>query len=151
MSIETVLTEMTALRNELKSLTKIVRKIKAKQDDPTGEKSANRAKNNGFNREQKISEKLRLFLDLPEGKLVSRSTVTRSINEYVKANDLKHPDNGRVLVLDKKLRDLLEPPADVQVTFLNLQKFLSPHYTNCLLYTSPSPRDVEESRMPSSA
>ena len=24
-------------------------------------------------------------------------------------------------------------------------------YTNCLLYTSPSPRDVEESRMPSSA
>jgi chromatin remodeling complex protein RSC6 len=129
MSIETVLTEMTALRNELKSLTKIVRKIKAKQDDPTGEKSANRAKNNGFNREQKISEKLRVFLDLPEGKLVSRSTVTRSINEYVKANDLKHPDNGRVLVLDKKLRDLLEPPADVQVTFLNLQKFLSPHYT----------------------
>jgi|TARA_B110000977_G_scaffold136189_1_gene173096 chromatin remodeling complex protein RSC6 len=129
MSIETVLTEMTALRNELKSLTKIVRKIKAKQDDPTGEKSANRAKNNGFNREQKISEKLRVFLDLPEGKLVSRSTVTRSINEYVKANDLKHPDNGRVLVLDKKLRDLLEPPTDVQVTFLNLQKFLSPHYT----------------------
>jgi len=129
MSIETVLAEMTALRNELKSLTKIVRKIKAKQDDPTGEKSANRAKNNGFNREQKISEKLRVFLNLPEGKLVSRSTVTRSINEYVKANGLKHPDNGRVLVLDAKLRDLLEPPADVQVTFLNLQKFLSPHYT----------------------
>jgi upstream activation factor subunit UAF30 len=129
MSIESVLTEITALRNELKSLTKIVRKIKAKQDDPTGEKSANRAKNNGFNREQKISEKLRVFLNLPEGKLVSRSTVTRSINEYVKANGLKHPDNGRVLVLDAKLRDLLEPPADVQVTFLNLQKFLSPHYT----------------------
>ena len=129
MSIETVLAEMTALRNELKSLTKIVRKIKAKQDDPTGEKSANRAKNNGFNREQKISEKLRVFLTLPEGKLVSRSTVTRSINEYVKANDLKHPDNGRILVLDQKLRDLLDPPADTQVTFLNLQKFLSPHYT----------------------
>ena len=128
-TIETVLSEITAFRSELKSLTKIVRKIKAKQDDPDGEKSANRAKNNGFNREQKISEKLRVFLDLPEGKLVSRSTVTRSINEYVKANDLKHPDNGRVLVLDKKLRDLLEPPTDVQVTFLNLQKFLSPHYT----------------------
>ena len=128
-TIETVLSEITALRNELKSLTKIVRKIKAKQDDPDGEKSANRAKNNGFNREQKISEKLRVFLNLPEGKLVSRSTVTRSINEYVKANDLKHPDNGRILVLDQKLRDLLDPPADTQVTFLNLQKFLSPHYT----------------------
>ena len=123
------LTEITALRNELKSLTKIVRKIKAKLDDPNGEKSAKRAKNNGFNREQKISEELRSFLGLPEGQLVSRSTVTKSINEYVKANGLKHPDNGRILVLDQKLRDLLKPPADVQVTFLNLQKFLSPHYT----------------------
>jgi len=135
MSTETVcnrdecLVEITALRNELKSLTKIVRKIKAKLDDPNGEKSAKRAKNNGFNREQKISEELRTFLGLPEGQLVSRSTVTKSINEYVKANGLKHPDNGRILVLDQKLRDLLKPPADVQVTFLNLQKFLSPHYT----------------------
>lgn len=123
------LVEIAALRNELKSLTKIVRKIKAKLDDPNGEKSAKRAKNNGFNREQKISEELRTFLGLPEGQLVSRSTVTKSINEYVKANGLKHPDNGRILVLDQKLRDLLKPPADVQVTFLNLQKFLSPHYT----------------------
>jgi len=123
------LVEITALRNELKSLTKIVRKIKAKLDDPNGEKSAKRAKNNGFNREQKISEDLRKFLGLPEGQLVSRSTVTKSINEYVKANGLKHPDNGRVLILDQKLKDLLKPPADVQVTFLNLQKFLSPHYT----------------------
>ena len=123
------LVEITALRNELKSLTKIVRKIKAKLDDPNGEKSAKRAKNNGFNREQKISEELRTFLGLPEGQLVSRSTVTKSINEYVKANGLKHPDNGRILVLDQKLRDLLKPPVDVQVTFLNLQKFLSPHYT----------------------
>jgi chromatin remodeling complex protein RSC6 len=128
-TIETVLSEITALRNELKSLTKIVRKIKAKQEDPDGEKSANRAKNNGFNREQKISDKLREFLGLEEGKLVSRSFVTRAVNTYVKENGLKHPDNGRVLVLDQKLRDLLNPPADVQVTFLNLQKYLGPHYT----------------------
>ena len=50
MSIESVLEEITALRSDLKSLSKIVRKIKAKQDDPTGEKAASRAKNNGFNR-----------------------------------------------------------------------------------------------------
>ena len=126
---DSCLTEIAALRSDIKSLTKIVRKIKAKLDDPTGEKSSKRAKNNGFNREQKISEDLRKFLGLPEGQLVSRSTVTKSINEYVKANGLKHPDNGRVLILDQKLKDLLKPPADVQVTFLNLQEFLSPHYT----------------------
>jgi chromatin remodeling complex protein RSC6 len=129
MSIETVISEISALRAEIKSLTKIVRKIKAKQDDPDGTKAASRAKNNGFNREQAISPKLREFLGVEEGKLVSRSFVTRAINTYVTEKGLKHPDNGRVLVLDDKLRDLLEPPADTQVTFLNLQKFLSPHYT----------------------
>ena len=30
-------------------------------------------------------------------------------------------------------------------------KIIINHYDACLLYTSPSPRDVEESRMPSSA
>jgi upstream activation factor subunit UAF30 len=129
MSFETVLTEIAALRNDVKSLTKIVRKIKAKQDDPDGTKAASRAKNNGFNREQAISPKLREFLGVEEGKLVSRSFVTRAINNYVTEKGLKHPDNGRVLVLDDKLRALLDPPADTQITFLNLQKYLSPHYT----------------------
>jgi chromatin remodeling complex protein RSC6 len=129
MSTESILSEIAAIRNDIKALAKIVRKIKATQEDPTGEKSSNRAKNNGFNREQKISDKLRDFLGLSDGELVSRSSVTRAINQYVKDNGLKHPDNGRVLVLDQKLRDLLEPPVDVQVTFLNLQKYLSPHYT----------------------
>ena len=129
MSIETVLEEIAALRSDVKSLSKIVRKIKAKQDDPTGEKAASRALNNGFNRKQAISEKLRAFLDLPQGELVSRSTVTKAINKYVTDNGLKNPDNGRILILDDKLRNLLEPPADVEITFLNLQRYLSPHYT----------------------
>lgn len=129
MSTETILAEIAALRNDVKALAKIVRKVRATQEDPTGEKSSSRAKNNGFNREQKISEKLRAFMGLPEGQLVSRSSVTRAINKYVKDKGLKDPENGRMLVLDDTLRDLLEPPEDVQVTFLNLQKYLSPHYT----------------------
>ncbi len=126
---EQILSEISSLKSDIKSLSKIVRKIKAKVDDPTGEKAASRAKNNGFNRKQAISDKLRVFLDLPEGELVSRSTVTRAINKYVTDNGLKHPDNGRILVLDDKLKKLLQPPDDIEVTFLNLQKFLSPHYT----------------------
>ena len=136
MSIESVLTEIAALRSEVKSLSKICRKIKSKQDDPTGEKAASRAKNNGFNREQAVSEKLRKFLDLKEGELVSRSFVTRAINKYVTANNLKNPDNGRILILDEKLRNLLNPPDDVQITFLNLQKYLSPHYTKVEVETT---------------
>ena len=39
------------------------------------------------------------------------------------------------------------PGAD----FLDLQQELSNNASNCLLYTSPSPRDKRQSRMPSSA
>ena len=35
--------------------------------------------------------------------------------------------------------------------FMAYNTYYDGKYTNCLLYTSPSPRDVEESRMPSSA
>lgn len=127
MSLESITTELTAIRSELKSLTKLVRKVKAKQDDPDGEKAKKRAENNGFNRKQKVSDKLRAFLGLKKTELISRSEVTKAINKYITDKGLKHPDNGRVLVMDDKLKNLLEP-GDTQVTYLNLQKFLSPHY-----------------------
>jgi upstream activation factor subunit UAF30 len=120
--------EITALRGEMKSLAKLCRKIKAKQDDPDGSKAKARASNNGFNRQQKVDDELRQFLGLEPEQLISRSEVTKKINEYISSKGLKHPENGRQIVLDEALRNLLKPPADVVVTFLNLQKYLSPHY-----------------------
>tara|TARA_R100000900_G_C3344667_1_gene165819 strand:- start:225 stop:635 length:411 start_codon:yes stop_codon:yes gene_type:complete len=128
MSLESIQTEIAALRNDIKNLSKLVRKIKNTQDDPDGEKAKARAANNGFNRKQDVTPKLRAFLELPEGELISRSEVTKSINKYITEKGLKHPDNGRQIILDDKLRDLLAPPEGVQVTYLNLQKYLSPHY-----------------------
>lgn len=128
MSFESIQTEIAALRNDIKNLAKLVRKIKSHQDDPDGEKAKARAANNGFNRKQDVTPKLREFIGLPAGELVSRSEVTKVVNKYITDNGLKHPDNGRQIILDDKLRDLLSPPADVQVTYLNLQKYLSPHY-----------------------
>jgi chromatin remodeling complex protein RSC6 len=127
MSFDSITTELAAIRSDLKSLTKLVRKIKSKQEDPDGEKAKKRAENNGFNRKQKVTDKLRDFLGLGPDDLVSRSEVTKAINRYITEKGLKHPENGRVLVMDDKLRDLLQP-GDTQVTYLNLQKFLSPHY-----------------------
>ena len=128
MSLETIQTELAALRADVKALTKIVRKVKTHQEDPDGEKAKARSANNGFNRKQEITPKLRDFLGLPEGELISRSEVTKKVNAYITEKGLKHPDNGRQLILDDKLKDLLQPPADVVVTYLNLQKYLSPHY-----------------------
>jgi chromatin remodeling complex protein RSC6 len=128
MSLETIETEIAALRADVKSLTKIIRKVKNTQEDPDGEKAKARAANNGFNRKQEITPKLREFLGLPAEELISRSEVTKFINKYITEKGLKHPDNGRQLILDDKLKELLQPPADVIVTYLNLQKYLSPHY-----------------------
>ena len=128
MSLETIQSEIAALRADVKALTKIIRKVKNTQEDPDGEKAKARAANNGFNRKQEITPKLREFIGLPEGELISRSEVTKFINKYITDKGLKHPENGRQLILDDKLKELLQPPADVTVTYLNLQKYLSPHY-----------------------
>src|SRR5210317_1502732 len=128
MSLETIQTEIAALRNDIKNLSKLVRKVKNTQEDPDGEKARARAANNGFNRKQDVTPKLREFLGLPVDELISRSEVTKFVNKYIIDKGLKHPENGRQIILDDKLRDLLAPPADVVVTYLNLQKYLSPHY-----------------------
>ena len=46
-------------------------------------------------------------------------------------------------------RDLL--PDDVGDELAKLQDQVAPFPSSCLLYTSPSPRDKRQSRMPSSA
>ena len=46
-----------------------------------------------------------------------------------------------------------EPPWDIMIDILDAQPLFRARFKagSCLLYTSPSPRDVVESRMPSSA
>ena len=124
-----ITTDLAEIKSSIKALAKLLRKLRTTQDDPDGEKAKARASNNGFNRPLEISSKLSTFLGLAVGEMISRSEVTRRINAYVTANNLKHPDNGRVIILDDKLTELLEPPAGLQITFLNIQKYLSPHYT----------------------
>lgn len=113
------------LMKELKAIRKDIRKIKAHIDDPTGEKKASRSQNNGFNKPLNVTPKLREFLKLPEGEMISRSQVTRKMNDYVTEKGLKA---GQNISLDAALKDLLNPPEGTQVTFLNIQKFINPHY-----------------------
>ena len=67
------------------------------------------------------------------------------------------PNPGKIKVVPTKKyasqRDLsLAYSPGVAAPCLEIQKNPSEAYKyTCLLYTSPSPRDVEESRMPSSA
>ena len=71
-------------------------------------------------------------------------TCTFKVNHYLddineaELKNLEKRDDGKFEVLDVKL--------DNRKT-----KSLDPKNNNCLLYTSPSPRDKRQSRMPSSA
>ena len=51
--------------------------------------------------------------------------------------------NGKWVEADRATLDVINPATE--------EAFASISMGTCLLYTSPSPRDVEESRMPSSA
>jgi upstream activation factor subunit UAF30 len=138
--MESLLIEIAAVRAENKQIIKLLRKLRTVQDDPDGNKAKERASKNGFSKLLNVSEKLSTFLGLAAGEKICRSEVTRRISTYVKEHGLKHPDNGRVIVLDDKLTTLLSPPANEQITYLNIQKYLSPHY----LKTEPVPEPVPE-------
>ena len=111
--------------DEIKLLRKDLRKVKNLIEDPQGEKAKARSTSNGFNKPLDISEELRKFLKLAAGEQISRSQVTKKVNEYVTEKGLKQ---GQNINLDASLKAILDPPADVQVTFLNIQKYINKHY-----------------------
>lgn len=113
------------LAKEIKALRKDVRKIRQHIEDPLGEKQAARTQNNGFNKPLDVSPELRQFLGLAADEKISRSQVTTRINAYVTEKGLKA---GQNISLDATLKALLNPPEDVQITFLNIQKYINPHY-----------------------
>jgi upstream activation factor subunit UAF30 len=110
---------------EIKLLRKDLRKVKNLIEDPQGEKAKARSTTNGFNKPLDISEELRKFLKLAAGEQISRSQVTKKVNEYVTEKGLKQ---GQNINMDAPLKAILDPPADVQVTFLNIQKYINKHY-----------------------
>jgi chromatin remodeling complex protein RSC6 len=128
MNVDEIALQFAAIRAENKAIIKLLRKVRATQQDPDGSKAQERAANNGFKKPLDVTDALRAFLGLAEKEQISRSEVTKRISAYVTENNLKHPDSGRVIVLDDKLKTLLNTPEGIEITFLNIQKYLSPHY-----------------------
>lgn len=116
---------LETLDKELKAIRKELRKIKAHIEDPTGEKAAARSQNNGFKKPLQVSPELRAFLGLGPEDRISRADVTKKVNLYLESHKLK---NGQNISMDETLKKLLNPPADTQITFLNIQKYINPHF-----------------------
>jgi chromatin remodeling complex protein RSC6 len=91
-------------------------------------KSGNRAPS-GFVKPTLISDELAKFLDKPSGTEMARTDVTREINKYIRSHDLQDKENGRKIIPDAKLQGLLKLKKTDELTYFNLQRYMSPHFT----------------------
>jgi chromatin remodeling complex protein RSC6 len=128
--LQNLSSQITALRSELKTLerdtTRELRnqeKVNAKRKRKTGNR-----KPSGFVKPTLISAELASFLGKPEGTEMARTEVTREINAYIKSNKLQDATNGRRIIPDAKLKTLLKIKKGDELTYFNLQKYMSSHF-----------------------
>ena len=126
-----LLTEFGQLRAELKTLEKRTMKelkVVSKAGGKRKKSGAPRAPS-GFVKPTKISDELASFLGKPFGSEMARTDVTREINAYIRANNLQDKANGRKINPDTQLAKLLKVTDKDELTYFNLQRYMSPHFT----------------------
>jgi len=102
-------------------------KVAQKQSSRRKRKSGNRAPS-GFVKPTKISDELASFLGKESGTEMARTAVTRDINTYIRTNKLQDASNGRKINPDSKLSALLKLKKTDELTYFNLQRYMSPHF-----------------------
>ena len=136
-SFQELLGQLAVLRSQLTSVTGQVRALQKRSErelknaQKAGHKRARKSGNrapSGFVKPTKISKELAKFLGKPHGTEMARTEVTREINTYIRAHKLQDPKNGRRILADSKLRSLLKLKKDDELTYFNLQRYMSPHF-----------------------
>jgi upstream activation factor subunit UAF30 len=125
---------ISSLKAEYRTLEKKwSREVKTAQKQSTKRKrkAGNRAPS-GFVKPTKISDELASFLGKEKGTEMARTDVTREINTYIRAHKLQDKDNGRKINPDSKLAALLKLKKTDELTYFNLQKFMSPHFAKAV-------------------
>jgi len=128
--LASIRTQLTAVTSQTRTLAKrsereVRAALKAGRKRPR--KSGNRAPS-GFVKPTLISQELANFLKKPTGTEMARTQVTREINKYIVEHKLQDPSNGRKILADLKLRNLLKITKEDELTYFNLQKYMSPHF-----------------------
>ena len=116
-------TEFRALEKKTAREFKVVQKQNAKRKRKQGNRSPS-----GFVKPTLISNELADFLKKSHGSEMARTEVTREINAYIREHKLQDKDNGRKINADKKLTSLLKLKKDDELTYFNLQKYMSHHF-----------------------
>lgn len=122
---------ISSLKAEYRTLEKKwSRELKSaqKQSSKRKRKAGNRAPS-GFVKPTRISDELAKFLDKPAGCEMARTEVTRDINKYIRTHNLQDKENGRKINPDSKLAALLKLKKTDELTYFNLQRYMSPHFS----------------------
>jgi len=125
---------VTSLKNDVKSLQKQVAKDMKVAQKSNGRRKAKVDPNkppkapSGFVKPTLITDELATFLGKPSGTEMARTEVTREINAYIRANKLQDAVNGRKILADSKLSVLLRLKKEDELTYFNLQKYMSCHF-----------------------
>jgi chromatin remodeling complex protein RSC6 len=127
--LQTLSSGLSTLRSDFRTLERhVAREMRAAQKiSKRKRKSGNRAPS-GFVKPTLISKELANFLGKPVGTEWARTEVTREINAYIRTHNLQDKENGRKINPDTKLRSLLQLKKDEELTYFNLQKYMSPHF-----------------------
>lgn len=137
--LQSLVQQMNVLKTEFRTLEKkAVRELKAAQKVQAKKKrkSGNRSPS-GFVKPTLISDELATFLKKPSGTEMARTEVTREINSYIRANDLQDKENGRKINPDASLSTLLKIGKGDELTYFNLQRYMSPHFAKANSTTKP--------------
>ena len=121
---------VSSLKSEFRSLEKKAsRELKtaAKASHKRKRKTGNRSPS-GFVKPTLISDELATFLGKTKGTQMARTEVTREINAYIRANQLQDKTNGRRINADTNLASLLKLTSGEELTYFNLQRYMSPHF-----------------------
>ena len=94
---------------------------------PVDENAPKRAPS-GITKPTKVSDAMCEFMGRPHGDLIARTEVTKFITNYIKTNNLKDEAVKRHINPDTKLRSLLNIPQSDQLTYFNLQKYMTAHF-----------------------
>jgi hypothetical protein len=112
----------------LKVAKKEIEKVKKVAEKAERKRANARTSPSGFAKPAKISDELCAFLSVPKGTEMSRTDVTRHINQYVKTHNLFNKENKRVILPNAALKKLLGSKDTDTVTYFNLQRWLKGHF-----------------------
>lgn len=128
--LQTVGAQFSSLKNEFRALERrCTRDFKvAQKTSSKGKRRSGNREPSGFVKPTEISEELASFLKKPSGTLMARTEVTKEINAYIRANSLQDKTNGRKIIPDAPLTKLLKIAKTDELTYFNLQKYMSHHF-----------------------